>query len=140
MGSVGHRHDTLKARRVLGGIAVDELARKANLTDEIVYRLENGDNCRPEVTQRVLDALAPSVTVATSSVANPSVITVTTHSFQTGDSVTIAGHTASTPSINATHVVTRVNGTTFTIPVNVTGGGTGGTATLDPVSIGLARL
>jgi len=71
-----------------------------------------------------------TVAVVSSSVANPSVITTAAaHGFLPGEAVTIAGHTGSTPSINGTHVVFVTGATTFTIPVNVTVGGTGGTAT-----------
>jgi hypothetical protein len=70
-----------------------------------------------------------TVAVTSSSVASPSVITTATHGLVSGQSVTIAGHTGSTPDINGTHIVTVINATTFSIPVNVTVGGTGGTVT-----------
>jgi hypothetical protein len=68
-------------------------------------------------------------TIATSSVANPTVITTSAaHGYSTGDRVQISGHAGSTPSLNAVHAaVTVLSPTTFTIPVNVTVGGTGGT-------------
>lgn len=69
-----------------------------------------------------------SISVTSSSVANPSVITTATaHGYVTGDKVNIAGHTGSTPDINGNHTVTVTDSTHFTIPVNVTVGGTGGT-------------
>lgn len=75
-------------------------------------------------------AAGPAIAVSSSSVANPSVITTgAAHGFLTGHQVAIAGHAGSTPSINGTHVVTVLSPTTFSIPVNVTVGGTGGTAT-----------
>jgi len=138
--SAGHRLDTLQTRRVLGGLSLQELARRANLTDEVIQRLERGDSCRPEVTDRIVSALGSPVAVTSSSVADPSVITTATHTFQTGDSVTIAGHSGSTPAINSTHTITRIGATSFSIPVNVTIGGTGGTATLQPASVGLATV
>ena len=74
--------------------------------------------------------LVGEVAVTSSSVASPSVITTTTaHGFETGQTVRIAGHTSVTPDINGDHTVTVTGTTTFTIPVNVTDGGTGGTAT-----------
>ena len=74
--------------------------------------------------------VAPQVAVTSSSVANPSVITTpVAHGFVTGDRVTITGHTGSTPSINNTYAITVLSSTTFSIPVNVTVGGTGGNAT-----------
>lgn len=70
-----------------------------------------------------------SVVVSSSSVADPSVITCAApHNFTTGQTITIAGHSGATPDINADHIVTVVDSLTFTIPVNVTVGGTGGTA------------
>jgi hypothetical protein len=70
----------------------------------------------------------PSVFITSSSVANPSTITAPKHGFSTGNSVTISGHAGSTPSINGTHAITKTGENTFTIPVNVTVGGTGGEA------------
>lgn len=69
-------------------------------------------------------------TITSSSVANPTVITATAHGFASGDYVTIAGHTGSTPALAGPYVVTVLTANTFTIPVAVTVGGTGGTATL----------
>lgn len=75
-----------------------------------------------------IDLGASTVAIATSSVANPSVITTSApHGLETGDTVTIAGHSGSTPDINGDRVVTVLTPTTFTIPLNVTVGGTGGT-------------
>lgn len=69
-----------------------------------------------------------AVGVTSSSVANPSVITADeAHGLETGDVVTIASHSGSTPDINGEHTVTKIDATTFSIPVNVTTGGTGGT-------------
>ena len=71
------------------------------------------------------------VPITSSSVANPSVITTPVpHGLANGQLVLIAGHSGSTPSINASHVATVVTPTTFTIPVNVTVGGTGGTVVM----------
>lgn len=68
-----------------------------------------------------------SVEIVSSSVANPTVITTSNnHNLSTNDSVTIYSHAGSTPEINGTHTVTRLTDTTFTIPVNVTVGGTAG--------------
>lgn len=62
------------------------------------------------------------------SVANPTVITDAAHGLVTGRVVTITG-SDSTPSINGTHTVTVLNTAQFTIPVNVTVGGSAGTWT-----------
>lgn len=69
-----------------------------------------------------------AVTITSSSVANPTVVTTAAvHNLSTGQTVTIANHSGSTPTINGSRVVTVLSTTTFTIPVNVSGGGTGGT-------------
>jgi hypothetical protein len=69
-----------------------------------------------------------SKTITSSSVANPTVITTSAaHGWNSGDVVSIQGHTGSTPTINSTYTITVTSTTTFTIPVNVTVGGTGGT-------------
>ncbi|MCH7553616.1 MAG: hypothetical protein IIC82_06440 [Chloroflexi bacterium] len=82
---------------------------------------------------------ADAVNITSSSVADPTVITAAAdHGLVTGDSVLIAGHSGSTPSINGDHPVTRINDTTYTIPVNVTVGGTGGTSTKTSTSFGLS--
>jgi hypothetical protein len=76
------------------------------------------------------EASAVGGAIVSSSVANPTIITTTSaHGLYTGMIVTIAGHSGSTPSINGTHTVTVISTTTFSIPVNVTVGGTGGTTT-----------
>lgn len=73
---------------------------------------------------------ASTVAITTSSIANPTVITTSTaHGLTSGDTVTIAGHSGSTPTINGSRVVTVLTSTTFTIPVNVSADGTGGTVT-----------
>src|SRR5260221_2124771 len=74
--------------------------------------------------------VSAAVTITTSSVANPSVITTATpHGFGTSGTflVRIAGHAGSTPSINNDYTAIYVSATSFSIPVNVTVGGTGGT-------------
>ncbi len=78
----------------------------------------------------ILDSVgwASAVTITSSSVANPSnILCAAVHTMSTGDTVIIAGHSGSTPDINGSHTVTVVDTLNFTIPVNVTVGGTGGT-------------
>jgi hypothetical protein len=68
--------------------------------------------------------------IVSSSVASATVITTTlAHSYTSGDTVTISGHTGSTPAITGDYVATVTAPTTFTIPVNVSVGGTGGLVT-----------
>lgn len=72
-----------------------------------------------------------ALTITSSSVANPTVITTATaHGRTVGSTalVRIAGHSGSTPSLNGEHTATYTGASTFTIPVNTTVGGTGGTA------------
>lgn len=69
-----------------------------------------------------------TVSITSSSVANPSNILCTGHGMVSTESTTIVGHSGSTPDINADHVITRIDDDNFTIPVNVTVGGTGGTS------------
>lgn len=74
-------------------------------------------------------------TIVSSSVANPSVITLSAATvLSDGDSVTIVGHSGSTPDINGTHIISNVNAGagTFTIPINVSGGGSGGACYISP--------
>lgn len=133
----GDRLDTLKARKLAAGLTTPRLAFLSNTSDWIIHQLENGGTCQDYITARILAALAPVSTIATSSVANPTVITTTApHGLVTGDTVVIAGHTGSTPAVDGTRVVTVTGATTFTVPVNVSSGGTGGTVTLNSASIG----
>lgn len=137
-----HRLDTLRTRRLLGGLLVRELAKLSGVPDTVIDHIEVGGSCQPEVTQRLLDALAPPVPLASNTQANPTVFTVTAgHGFQTGDTVVIAGNVSSNADPNGTRVATRINGTTFSVPIDCSvAGGTGGTATLQPASVGIARL
>lgn len=54
------------------------------------------------------------------SIAAASVITITNHQKQTGDSVTISGDVRMTPTINGTYTITVTGANTFTIPVHTT--------------------
>ncbi|MDP2675702.1 MAG: hypothetical protein Q8Q00_12495 [Dehalococcoidia bacterium] len=70
----------------------------------------------------------PLINIVSSSVANPTTITTATpHGLATGDLVSIVGHAGSTPAINDVGIVTVTGANTFTIPVDVTGAGAGGT-------------
>jgi hypothetical protein len=73
------------------------------------------------------DPAQRAVPITSSSVAATSTITCPCpHGLATGDTVLISGHTGSTPSINGEQTATVTGPLTFTIPVNVTIGGTGG--------------
>lgn len=132
----GHRMDTLKARRLTGGYTVTRLAQLATVSDQTIIQLENGGNCDVVASERIITALGPPVAITSNSQANPTVITCAEHTFQTGDTVVLAGITGANADPNGSRVVTRINGTSFSVPVNcLTAGGTGGTATIDPASV-----
>lgn len=141
-GTIGARLDGLKARRLLAGIGLTEFARAANCSDWLIKQLEQGGNASLDECARILAALIPAVALTSSTAADPCVITAAGHGLQTGDEVVIAGHTGTTPTINGTRAVTRLNADTFSIPVDTSGGdpGEGGTATPTFTSLGLARL
>lgn len=88
-----------------------------------------------EATEIILDYLkdrahAP-VTITSSSVASPTVITTDeAHGFSNGETVTIEGHDDSTPELFGEYVISNATEFTFTIPVAVTVAGSGGTATV----------
>jgi len=68
------------------------------------------------------------VGIANSSVANPtSITTVQPHGLTTGDRVVIADHVGSTAGVNGTHAVTVTSHSTFTVAINNTTSGGGGT-------------
>jgi len=79
--------------------------------------------------KKVWDTRVATVAITSSSVANPTVITTgAVHSLSVGDQVYITGHSGSVPTIDGEYeVITVPTTTTFTIRVNVTTGGTGGT-------------
>ncbi len=86
------------------------------------------------------DTAQRGVSILSSSVASPSlIITDGPHGWSSNDVVVITGHASVTPDINDApvaaeawkaigHVITVTGTDRFTIPVNVTDGGTGGTA------------
>jgi hypothetical protein len=65
-------------------------------------------------------------TISAVSVANPTHLTSTAHGLTSGQKILIAGN-SSTPSLNGTQTVTVLDADHFTVPVNVTVAGTGGT-------------
>lgn len=65
--------------------------------------------------------------ISSSSVASPTVVTTgAAHGLATGDSVTIDGHSGSTPALDGVYTVTVTGATTFTVPVAITVAGSGG--------------
>lgn len=67
------------------------------------------------------------IPITSNSIANPTVVTTAVpHGLTTGDIILISGVASSSPTINGQRTVTVTSTTTFTVPVNVTVGGTGG--------------
>lgn len=74
--------------------------------------------------------VTPAITIVSSSIANPTVLTtLTPHGLATGDTVTVAGHTGSTPAVSGPLLATVLTPTTLSVPVNVSVAGAGGTVT-----------
>jgi DNA-binding phage protein len=60
-GSKGHKLDNLAAQRIVAGLTISGLAKKANVSDWLVKQLENGGNCEVHESQRIADALGVSL-------------------------------------------------------------------------------
>lgn len=109
------------------GVILQELASKTADWDTTATSVDEADNPGNR-----------HIPIATSSVANPTVITtVDDHGLVTGEVVAIFEHTSVDPDINDNpaaaeawkligHTITRTGAKTFTIPVNVTDAGIDG--------------
>lgn len=74
--------------------------------------------------------LVPSVRIASISVGNPAIVTTSTpHLLQNGQEAIIGGVANIAPAVPQPVAVTVIDGTHFSIPLNVTEGGTAGTVT-----------
>ncbi len=60
-GSKGHKLDNLQTQRLAAGLTITGLAKKANISDLLVKRLEDGGNCEVYESQRIADALGVSL-------------------------------------------------------------------------------
>lgn len=70
----------------------------------------------------------PVVSITSSNAGNDRITSATPHGLIATDVVIITGHTGSTPSLNGTQTVATVPSTTeFTVGIDITVGGTGGT-------------
>jgi hypothetical protein len=67
----------------------------------------------------------PITSISGIAVGSPAMITSTGHGLVTGQPILITGSN-STPSVNGTYAVTVMDANTFSVPVNVTAGGTTG--------------
>lgn len=80
-----------------------------------------------------------AIDIDSTSAASPTVVTTDgAHGLVTGDSILIAGATGGTPgTLNGNHTVTVTGATTFTVPVDLSGGAaTGGTVTKTSTNFG----
>jgi hypothetical protein len=114
---------------------------KANVQHAVSGKIEPGMVIQPLATKTAdwntktlstvvdytLDPAQVTVPITSNSIANPSVVTTTVpHGLTTGDIILIAGVSTSSPTINGQRTVTVISTTTFSVPVNVTVAGTGG--------------
>lgn len=74
-----------------------------------------------------LDPDNVAIPITSNSIANPTVVTTPVpHGLTTGDVILISGVATSSPTINGQQTVTKIDATHFSVPVNVTVAGTGG--------------
>lgn len=59
--SKGSRLDSLKSQRVAANHSITTLAKKANVSDLAIVRVEAGDSLDPPEMQRIADALGVSL-------------------------------------------------------------------------------
>jgi hypothetical protein len=120
----------------------DSKLTKANVTHLISGAVERGQIVQPLATKTAdwntktlgttvdytTDPSQRTIPITSNSVANPSVVTCpVAHGLTTNDLILIAGVSTSNPTINGARAVTVISDTTFSVPVNVGTGGTGGT-------------
>lgn len=75
-----------------------------------------------------LDTQQQVIPITSNTLANPSVVTTPIpHGLTTGDIILISGVSTSSPTINGQRTVTVISSVSFSVPVNVTVAGTGGT-------------
>jgi predicted transcriptional regulator len=58
---MAHKLDNLRAQRLAANLGITDLAKKANVSDAVIKRLEDGDSIEPHVAQRIADALGVSL-------------------------------------------------------------------------------
>ncbi len=127
---------------VLG--AVGKLT-KANVTYTVSGQLDRGVIVQSQTAKTIdwntktdgasvdytLDTSQRVIPITSNTLANPSVVTTPVpHGLTTGQVIFIAGNITSSPAINGQQTVTVISATTFSVPVNCTTGGTGGTFVL----------
>ena len=131
--ATGLTSSEFQASATLGGSAINTsgagsgthtLTRlRSIITTDGPHGIETGDSVVIE------DHIGVDKTIVSSSVASNTVITTAAaHGLSAGDTIVISDHIGSVPSIGGTYaVVTAPTSTTFTIAVNVSTAGSGGT-------------
>ena len=114
---------------------------KANVTYDVSGALDRGVILNQAVAKTVswntktdgfsvdytTDPSQKNIPITSNTIANPTVVTTPVpHGLTTGDLILVSGVITSTPTINGAQTVTVLSPTTFSIPVNVTVAGTGG--------------
>jgi len=114
---------------------------KANVSYQVSGQLDEGvilQNATPKTVDwntktdgasvdYTLDPGQRAIPITANTLANPSVVTTPVpHGLATGDIILISGVITSNPTINGERVVTVISTTQFSVPVNVTTAGTGG--------------
>lgn len=120
------------------GIAMEKF-HTANATYSPSGNIENGvilhalvaetaaGDTKASSVDHTIDPRAVAIPITSASVANPTVITTPVpHGLVSGDKVVISGMTGETPTVSGEYTVTVTGTMTFTVPLNVTIGGTGG--------------
>lgn len=80
-----------------------------------------------------------SKAITSNTIANPTVVSATSHGLATGDKIVITTNNGTVPTIVGVQTVTVSDANTFTIPINASTGGSGGsfykllTATVGPI-------
>lgn len=97
------------------------LLEAKNLNQDTIYLLCNNSAAGGEFNPD----LSPSKTITANTMANPTVVSCTSHGLLTGNEIVISGSN-STPSIDGIYTITKIDADTFSIPVNVTVAGTAG--------------
>lgn len=86
-----------------------------------------GSNAADTPVDYTTDLAQVVVPITSNSIANPSVVTCpVAHGLTTGQVILISGVASSSPTINGQRTVTVISTTTFSVAVNVTVAGTGG--------------
>jgi len=80
----------------------------------------------PPISTRLTDGVAQTITAI--SIATAAVVTIVGHGYVDGQTVTIAG-TDSTPVLDGSRVITKIDTDSFSVPITTTVGGSAGTST-----------